>query len=249
MARKYTGFDGYASGKRKGTEQFVKEFVKFTGGAFWNNGTYLRRPVRGQPNRPSNHGTGRAIDFSYRGAPYKGCGDRKVAEKWIDWLVEHAEVLQIEMIVDYMPKPFGRAWACDREKWRVFWKPTISSGGKSYADWIHVEVTPDVADDPDYYKAVFTELANGKVPSITQPPKRELKVYRGKPIRRGEKDRELVAQIQRAIMSAGIKVRGGADGIFGPMTEKAVMQFQGKYNCYPDGWIGPQTWGALEPFL
>ena len=251
MARNYTGFDGYASGKRKGTEQFAKEFVKFTGGAFWNNGTYGRRPVMGSSSRPSIHGTGRAVDLSYRGAPYNGCGDRKVAEKWINWLADHTEDLHIEIIVDYMPKPFGRAWKCDRNKWRTYLRQTVSGGGKSYADWIHVEIAPDVADDPDYFRAVFAELS-GNTPTVAPAPapdRRNMQPYPGKPIRRGEVDRELVARIQRALMNAGIKVRGGADGVFGPATEKAVMQFQGKHNCYPDGWIGPQAWAALEPFL
>lgn len=241
MARKYTGFDGYASGKRKGTEQFVREFVKYTGGAFFNNGTYNRRAVRGG-SKPSNHGTGRAIDFSYRGAPYEGCGDRKTAEKWIDWLVEHADDLHIEIIVDYMPKPFGRGWKCDRQKWRRYTRKTISGGGKSWADWIHVEISPEVADDSDYFKAFFSDLRNENVPSVTEAPRREIKPYRGKPIRRGEKDRALVKRIQAVV---GAK----QDGYFGPKTEQAVMRWQAAHNCYPDGWIGPQTWRAMEPFL
>lgn len=240
MNRPYTGFDGYSNGKRKGTEEFVRQFVKHTGGAVWNNGTYVKRPARGK-TKPSNHGTGRAVDFSYRGAPYKGCGDRKLIEPWLDWLVDHADDLHIEIIVDYMPKPYGRTWKCDRNKWRRYTRPTITSGGKSYADWFHVEIAPDVADDPEFFKRVFAELS-GVTVAVNTPPKREFLPYRGKPIRRGERDRELVKRIQKLVGTI-------VDGDFGPMTERAVMKWQGKNGCYPDGWIGPQTWAAMAPHL
>lgn len=239
--RKYTGFDGYASGKRKGTEQFIREFVKLTGGAFFNNGSYARRAIRGG-SKPSNHGTGRACDLSYRGGTYSGCGDRKVAEKWINWLVDHAEDLQLEIIVDYMGRkgrdPFGRAWKCDRNKWKTYLRPTVTGGGKSWADWIHVEVSPAVADDSDFFKAVFANLSD----KSSTPPKVTFRPYRGKPIRRGEQDRELVKKIQKVV---GAKV----DGIFGPQTEKAVMKFQAKHGLTVDGWIGSQTWGVLAKLL
>lgn len=239
MGRKYTGFEGYASGKRKGTEQFVREFVKFTGGAFFNNGTYMRRPVRGG-TKPSIHGTGRAIDLSYRGGTYPGCGNRKTAVKWIDWLVEHAEDLQIELIVDYAYKPLGRGWKCDRNKWRRYARKTITGGGQSWADWIHIEISPDVADDPDYYRVVFAEL-KGK-PAEQAPPKMTFVPYRGKPIRRGEKDRDLVRSIQKVV---GAK----QDGYFGPKTEKAVMAFQAKHGLTVDGWIGAQTWAVIGQMI
>lgn len=236
MSRKYTGFNGNAKGKRAGGEQFVREFIKMTGGAFFKNGGYLVRPIRGG-TKPSNHGTGRAFDLSYRGAPHSGCGDRELAEKWIDWLVEHADELEIEMVVDYMPKPFGRAWRCDRG-WKKYWRKTVSYGGKSWADWIHVEVSPKYQDDSEFYKRTFAQLKGAD----TAPPKRNVIPFRGKAIRRGEKDRELVKQIQRVV---GAKV----DGLFGPKTELAVMRFQGKHGLYADGWIGAKTWPVIAKYI
>jgi peptidoglycan hydrolase-like protein with peptidoglycan-binding domain len=35
------------------------------------------------------------------------------------------------------------------------------------------------------------------------------------------------------------------DGIFGPVTKKAVEQFQGDNHLAVDGIVGPATWGAL----
>lgn len=36
-----------------------------------------------------------------------------------------------------------------------------------------------------------------------------------------------------------------ADGIFGPLTEEAVMAFQRANGLTPDGIVGPKTWAAL----
>src|SRR3954465_10604493 len=36
-----------------------------------------------------------------------------------------------------------------------------------------------------------------------------------------------------------------ADGVFGPMTERAVKRFQRRHDLVPDGLFGPLTRGAL----
>lgn len=38
---------------------------------------------------------------------------------------------------------------------------------------------------------------------------------------------------------------GGVDGIFGPVTLKAVKHFQSTHGLDPDGMVGPLTWAAL----
>ncbi|UWE03483.1 peptidoglycan-binding protein [Laceyella sacchari] len=44
-----------------------------------------------------------------------------------------------------------------------------------------------------------------------------------------------------------VQVRLGvpADGIYGPVTKRAVQAFQKARGLAVDGIVGPQTWGAL----
>jgi peptidoglycan hydrolase-like protein with peptidoglycan-binding domain len=53
-----------------------------------------------------------------------------------------------------------------------------------------------------------------------------------------------------AVRSIQRKLRIPADGIFGPMTERAVKRFQRRHGLVPDGIVGPLTRGALglQPF-
>jgi peptidoglycan hydrolase-like protein with peptidoglycan-binding domain len=61
-------------------------------------------------------------------------------------------------------------------------------------------------------------------------------------VKRGDRG-EAVRSIQRRL---GIT----ADGVFGPLTERAVKRFQSRHGLVPDGIVGPLTRGAmgLQPF-
>ena len=61
-------------------------------------------------------------------------------------------------------------------------------------------------------------------------------------VKRGDRG-SAVRSIQRQL---GIT----ADGVFGPMTERAVKRFQRRHDLVPDGIVGPLTRGALglKPF-
>ena len=58
-------------------------------------------------------------------------------------------------------------------------------------------------------------------------------------------DPELIADLQRALTSAGYDP-GSPDGIFGQNTEEAVVAFQQANGLSPDGIVGPETADALS---
>jgi len=55
---------------------------------------------------------------------------------------------------------------------------------------------------------------------------------------------EAVMELQRLLASLGYSL-GLIDGIFGPMTQNAVMSFQRDNGLAIDGIVGPITWNAL----
>ncbi len=61
-------------------------------------------------------------------------------------------------------------------------------------------------------------------------------------IRRGHRGAP-VEDLQRLLVAAGITV--ATDGIFGPLTERAVERFQMCRGLYADGIVGDLTWAAL----
>jgi murein DD-endopeptidase MepM/ murein hydrolase activator NlpD len=57
-------------------------------------------------------------------------------------------------------------------------------------------------------------------------------------LRKGSRGRRVV-WVQR-------RLRLDDDGIFGPVTHRAVVRFQRRYGLDPDGLVGPRTWRALR---
>ncbi len=59
--------------------------------------------------------------------------------------------------------------------------------------------------------------------------------------------KEPVKYLQTLLKQAGVlKASDPVDGLFGPGTEQAVKQFQTQKGLRPDGFVGPNTWAALE---
>jgi hypothetical protein len=158
MKRPYTGTkDGISKGKRAGTEQWVKEISRLSGGALWNNGTWGVRDIRGTPGVLSVHATGRAMDLSYRKTGDKGVPKgRQETMKILRLIVPNAELLGIECILDYFPQPWGRGWRCDRNAWQRYTRKTIS--GAPGGDWLHIEISPTYADNPELVRQAFAQL-------------------------------------------------------------------------------------------
>jgi hypothetical protein len=141
--------------------EFIKQVIHHSGGALFNNGSYGRRDMRGKPGSLSVHATGRAVDMSYRGSAQRPKANRKNALPFIQKLIAHADDLGIQIVMDYFPKPYGRAWRCDRQAWRKYTKPTI--GGAPGGDWFHIEITPQAADSVIFVKAAFLKVF-GEIP-------------------------------------------------------------------------------------
>ena len=61
---------------------------------------------------------------------------------------------------------------------------------------------------------------------------------------------ESVRQIQRCLNNVGTRQPGiqrlTEDGIFGPRTLDAIVNFQSIFGLSPDGIVGPITWAALN---
>lgn len=133
MTRPYTGWTG-----RKSDGQAVEQLVVLAK-ARWGAvslGTYVDRDKRGKPGQRSVHADYRAVDLRFPTA--------KARKRAVQTL---AGLYGIELVIDYayrgpLRKAFGRAWRCDRGRWRDLTKGEVVGGGAAWADWIHVEVSP-----------------------------------------------------------------------------------------------------------
>jgi len=156
--RIYTGNkDGEAKGLRPGMKVFIEETIKLSNGSLWNNGDFGVRSMRGK-EALSVHATGRAVDLSYRHMPpKKGVKNGRLeALRVMKIIVANADALGLEALFDYWVKPHGRAWMCTRNAWENYKKETIHGGGSG--DWLHFEISPEMADNPAKMKEAFAHL-------------------------------------------------------------------------------------------
>ena len=164
MSRPYTGNkDGEAKRLRAGMKTFIDRVIFLSDHALWNNGDFGVRNMRGKESL-SVHACGRAVDFSYRKMGNKGKDKgRQHALQWCKILASNADALGVEIIIDYFPKPHGRAWKCDRHAWRKYSRPTV--GGAPSGDWLHVELSPAMADNPSAVEAAFVKIFAAPAPA------------------------------------------------------------------------------------
>ena len=153
-ARDYIGnADGPSPRQRAGMEEWIRQAIYHSKGAVWNNGSYGQRDMKGKPGSLSVHATGRAVDLSYRKSEKHPNANRKDAIAFINTVLEHANDLGVQAVLDYFPEPFGRAWRCDRQSWTKYTKATIH--GAPGGDWLHLEISPQAADSVIFVKAAF----------------------------------------------------------------------------------------------
>jgi len=154
--RPYTGNKDAAgiTGARPGAKAF-QDLMAFLFG-MKNLGIYANRPVRGSsnPNPPlSVHATGRACDLG---------GTPKQCKEATEFLFAFRDQLGIEEIHDYKghymkTNGFGAGYRCDRDKWTVYTKNSIGAGG----DWVHYEISPEMANDANKVGQVFKDILDG----------------------------------------------------------------------------------------
>jgi hypothetical protein len=149
MTRPYTAFKApVAKGPLQGMDEFIRQVVKRSNGSLWNNGSWVVRDIRTKPGQLSNHARGLAADLSYRKMTDKGIADgRKIALPFIYKLLENADTLQIELVIDYAE---NRSWKCDRGTWL--------KGKWSGGDWFHVEVSLAMASNANLVKQAFNDV-------------------------------------------------------------------------------------------
>jgi len=111
---------------------------------------------------------------------------------------------------------------------------TMCCGHKEYA--LPKGRKPDPNFDMDTFRNEVAAIMSGG--AIVRPLIPAVDSSKRPTLRRGARG-ELVKQIQT-------KLKLGADGIFGPMTEAKVREFQREQDLVPDGIVGPKCWAALD---
>jgi hypothetical protein len=150
--RPYTGTkDGAAKAKRPGTEKLVDLCKRRW--SFSNLGTWVVRDMRGKPGTLSVHATARAADIGYGTAK----GMRAKAIEAAEWFATHADALGIEEIHDYAYGKYGRGWRCDRHAWKIY-ANLAESAGTPGGTWLHVELSPAMADNAEAFEAAWRAL-------------------------------------------------------------------------------------------
>lgn len=143
----------------QGMDAWVTRAVYHSDKSLWNNGTWVVRDVRGKPGIVSNHAKGVACDISYRwmSATNKGRQDgRKVSLAYINKLLENADTLGIQLVIDYA---LNRSWKCSRGTWIA---GTFESG-----DWYHIEVDPIMCNSPELAKQAWDRVF-GVIPAVVK---------------------------------------------------------------------------------
>lgn len=111
------------------------------------------------------------------------------------------------------------------------------AGHKEYA------TPPGRKSDPDFdmaaFRAAVAAILSGAAPPPILIPAVEAGGLARPTLRRGDHG-DLVRLLQQSLQLE-------ADGVFGPMTEASVRQFQRDRGLVPDGIFGPRSWAALGP--
>jgi hypothetical protein len=196
MARKYTGnSDGVSKtgAARPGLLKLIELSRKRWG--FTNLGSFSNRRMNNaaaaaDPKNPkwlSVHATGRACDLGYK--------DRKAAVQAWDWFMKYTKELGIEEVHDYAfdpdgkgpKKAWGRGYRCSRGEGSNSASVKIynekENAGTPGGLWLHLELSPEMADDAAKFEAAWRALP--KPDAIVSAGKKVIKPNPVKPSKRG----------------------------------------------------------------
>ena len=133
--------------------EWIVQILSASENTFKNLGSYGIRDQKGHPGVLSVHATGRAVDLGFT--------DRKIALYWINFFARNANDLGVECVLDYYPRPWGRGWRCDRQRWKRYLTRAIA--GAPGGMWVHIEISPQAADSVIWVKAAFLRVF-GEIP-------------------------------------------------------------------------------------
>lgn len=197
------------------------------------------RNVRGG-SADSSHNYGAALDWRYSEAP----GREKILSEVLPFLIDHHEILGIQLIVDYIG---SRAWNATRNGdafggWKVL-KASSSGIGQSWAQWLHIETNSD-------------SWGNSKPVADRFPPPFEFPPFAPefglfslwpivpKPVLQGPASGDIVRYLQGVLRKAGAGLR--VDGQFGRITRDNVAFFQGLNGFPATGIVDEATWAWID---
>ena len=144
-----------------GMDLWLSRCVRHSENSLWNNGSWVVRDVRGKPGIVSNHAKGVAVDLSYRWQSEKKKGlqnGRKVSLAYMIKLLEHADTLGIQLVIDYA---LNRSWKCSRG--------SLIAGTFESGDWYHIEVDPVMCNSPELAKQAWDKVF-GVIPAVIKNP-------------------------------------------------------------------------------
>ena len=166
MARKYTGnSDGVSrTGLRLGTKKFmelaIEEFGMTNMGGFANRTMNNPKAKKGDPKWLSVHASGRACDLGY--------SDRTKAMKLWHLMIDNSKIWLLEEGHDYAfdankednKLGWGRGYRCSRGEGEQAVKVYDSqdNAGSQGGRWLHFELHPSIADDPNKVSAIWKSL-------------------------------------------------------------------------------------------
>ena len=90
------------------------------------------------------------------------------------------------------------------------------------------------------------EAVPSPVPSVTAPDLSGDSIPLEDPVFIPETPNNM--QIQQALQNAG-RYNGKIDGVIGPKSRKAILEFQKNNDLVMDGKVGKKTWARLGPYL